>query len=82
MNEAALSIASLWASQHILRIMVNRGLVSPNEVDEVHGSILEAMEMADPAFATTVTGPLEAAFVELKQTAESLWIGKGKTNPR
>lgn len=81
-NEDTVAFAALWASTHTLRIMVTRGLVSPNEVDEVHSSIIEAVQQGDPAFAAMIEARLELPFSEMKQWAEKRWIGTGKTEPR
>lgn len=40
----ALGLAGIWGSVHVLRIMINRGLVSPNEVDEVFEGIMDGLE--------------------------------------
>ena len=81
-NEAALGLAALWVAVHNLRFMVNRGLVSPAEVDEAFGSICEALSASDPDFAAQTEQKLEPVFLEMKKWAEERWIGKGKTNPR
>ena len=78
----ALATASLWASVHNLRILVNRGLASPNEVDEIYGSIIEAIQNGDADFAVRTEAALQGVFVDLKAYAEKLWMGKGQTNPR
>ena len=81
-NATAMATASLWAAVHNLRILVNRGLASPNEVDEVYSSIVEALQHGDPQFAADSERALGLAFADLKQWAEKLWIGKDQTNPR
>ena len=80
-NEDAIALAALWTSIHNLRILVNRGLASPNEVNEVYGSLVEALQGGDPKFAAMMEQRLEGPFAELRQWAEKLWIGRGKTNP-
>lgn len=82
MNSEPLGFASFWAICHLLRIMVNRGLVSPNEVDEIYGSLIEGVQGVDPEFAVTLEERLTPLFAEMKKWAEERWIGKGKTNPR
>ena len=83
MNPAlAVAFGSLSGTAHLVRIMANRGLMSPNEVDEIYGSMLEGIQGAGPEFAATIEPKLEAQFAEFRQWAEKLWIGKGKSNPR
>lgn len=62
--------------------MVNRGLISPNEVDEAFSSIVEALESGDPAFAALVQSRLQQPFADMRDWADKLWIGKGQSNPR
>ena len=77
-----MATASLWAAVHNLRILVNRGLASPNEVDEVYSSIVEALQQGDPQFAARSEQALGQAFAELRRWADKLWVGKDQTNPR
>jgi hypothetical protein len=39
-------MAGLWGTIHLLRIMVNRGLVSPNEVETIYDAMTEASATA------------------------------------
>lgn len=80
-NSEALGVATLWASVHMLRVLVNRGLVSPNEVDQIYGSILEGLHQGEPTFAATFETQLDPLFSELSQWSERLWIGRGQSNP-
>lgn len=78
----AIGMASMMATLHVLRIQVNRGLVSPKEVDTVYSSILETLEsMASPEVIAMVSAQLDKAIPEMREWAEKLWIGKGQTNP-
>jgi hypothetical protein len=80
--ERATSMAGLWSSLHILRIMANRGLVSPNEVETVNDSITEAMEtLAPPDMAASLSEKISPVLAEVRQIASERWIGKGQTNP-
>lgn len=78
----AVAFAGLWSSAHTARIMTNRGLVSPSEVDEIYGSIVEALQHGGEEFAAKMTARLDGSFAEMRQTAQRVWIGKGKTDPR
>ena len=75
-------MAAFSASTHLLRVMVNRGFVSPNEVDEIYSTALECIQAGDEEFAATFESNFGPAFAELRQWAEKQWIGRGKTNPR
>ena len=82
MNEP-IGMAAFWAVNHLLRAMVNRGLVSPNELDEIHGSMIEGIQgMGDPALAARIEGHLENPILEMRATALERWVGKGQTDPR
>ena len=81
-NGEALAIGALWGSVHILRALVNRGLISPNEVDEIYGSMLEGIQQGDPSLAASLEAKLEGVFAELRQWAGERWIGRGETDPR
>ncbi len=81
-NQEAIAFAALWASVHTLRFMTNRGLISPNEVDEAYGSIIEAVQMGDADYAARVESRLAVTFSEMRKWAEERWIGKEQTNPR
>ena len=82
MNQEAIAFGALWAVVHLMRAMVNRGLVSPNEVDEIYSSLIEGVQSGDPAVAALLEARLEAVFAEMRQWADERWIGKGQTNPR
>ena len=44
MTDSAIGIAALWASIHNLRILVNRGLAEPEEVEEFAGAMFEGLQ--------------------------------------
>jgi len=83
MNDSiAVGLAALNGTLHLLRIQVNRGFVSPNEVDTIYSSIVETMEtMASPEMTAIVTAQLDQAIPEIRKFAEQRWVGRGKTNP-
>jgi hypothetical protein len=70
-----IAIGNLWASVHTLRILINRGLVSPEEVDEVYGSLIEGLQSGDPEFAALFESKLEGIFAEMRSYAQKLWKG-------
>ena len=80
--ERAASMAGLWASIHVLRIMANRGLVSPNEVETVNDAIMESFEtLGSQEMAASVAANLAPAMAEVREFAAQFWIGKGLTDP-
>ncbi|HEY1606669.1 MAG TPA: hypothetical protein VGF77_13835 [Allosphingosinicella sp.] len=80
-NNEPVGFAALWGMIHILRALVNRGLISPAEVDEIYGSMIEGFQSGDARAAAFLEQRLEQPFAELRQWAEKNWIGKGQTNP-
>src|SRR3546814_4841597 len=83
---AALALMGISAGVNSLRLMANRGLVSPKEVEEYAESITSHLSVADD-------DPKKAAFDQLSATVEALlspflavirhcahdrWIGGGK----
>lgn len=82
MNEP-IGMAAFWTVNHLLRAMVSRGLVSPNELNEIHGSMIEGIQgMGDPALAARIEGHLEKPFLEMRATQLERWIGKRQTDTR
>lgn len=82
-DTAAVGSAALLTSLHILRVLANRGLVSPGEVDTIYEAVTGAMEMLgteDMQLNNFVN--VSGMFVEIQQSANEHWIGKGKTNPK
>lgn len=80
--ELTAAMAGLRASIHLLRIMANRGLLSPNEVETVYSSMMECFEAHDhQEFAASLTSNLDPVIAEIRETAQQRWIGKGETNP-
>lgn len=78
-----------WATGlHTLRIMANRGLVSPGEVEEVADALTAHLQVDDDdprreAFdqlSANIEGLFAPVLAEIRQTAAERWIGKGKTN--
>jgi len=81
-NDTAIAMASLTSSLHMMRIMANRGLVSPNEVETIHSMITETLEtMGSPELSATMMAPLDPVIAEVREFANKRWIGKGKTDP-
>lgn len=83
MNDTqAISMAALWSSIHMLRIMTNRGFVSPAEVETVYSSIVESFEtFGSPELAAKTTARLDGIMCEIREYANDRWIGKGQSDP-
>src|SRR3546814_1275001 len=62
---AALALMGISAGVNSLRLMANRGLVSPKEVEEYAESITSHLSVADD-------DPKKAAFDQLSATVEAL----------
>ena len=67
-----LAMGALWASVHIVRILVNRGLVGPAELDEIYGSLIEGLQSGDAGFAAVFEQQLGSVFAEMRGHAERL----------
>jgi hypothetical protein len=77
----ALALGALASSIHTFRILVNRGLVSPNEVEGLYSSISESMQDASPQMAEFFENRFQEQFAELRQIASQRWVGKGHPDP-
>src|SRR3546814_1191755 len=83
---AALALMGISAGVNSLRLMANRGLVSPKEVEEYAESITSHLSVAadDPkkaAFAqlsATVEALLSPVLAEIRQCAHKTLIGRGQ----
>lgn len=80
MEQHAVGMAALWGTVHLVRVMVNRGLVSPNEVETIYQGMMEGFELAGEGFATKMESFLEQPFAEIRQWAKDRWIG-GPNDP-
>lgn len=72
MHDAGVALAALWASVHNLRILVNRGMVLPDEVEEFAGAVFEGLQQGDAAEAAIWEAELEPLFAEMKAVAGQL----------
>ena len=72
MHETGVALAALWASIHNLRILVNRGLVRPEEVEDFAGAVLEGLEEGDAHEAAIWQAELEPLFAEMMVMASEL----------
>lgn len=80
-DNTTLAMAAMAGVVHLTRILANRGLVSPNEVESIYSGIVEISQTGSAEVASAVETALGVPFVELRQTAAERWIGKGQTDP-
>src|SRR3546814_3217167 len=84
MQCVALALMGISAGVNSLRLMANRGLVSPKEVEEYAESITSHLSVADDdpkkaAFdqlSATVEALLSPVLAEIRQCAHERWIGR------
>ena len=69
MTDSAIGIAALWASIHNLRILVNRGLAEPEEVEEFAGAVFEGLQHGCANEAAIWEAELAPLFAEMKAAA-------------
>lgn len=72
MHDAGVALAALWASIHNLRILVNRGIVLPKEVEDFAGAVFEGLQQGNAADAAIWEAELEPLFAEMKAVAGEL----------
>lgn len=72
MHDAGVALAALWASIHNFRILVNRGMVLPQEVEDFAGAVFEGLQQGDAADAAIWEAELEPLFAEMKIVAGEL----------
>jgi hypothetical protein len=60
--------------------MINRGLVSPNEVDTIFEGMLDGLQLSGGALSADVEASLEQVFAEMRGWAKECWIG-GSEDP-
>jgi len=80
-DEQALGFAALAAALQTFRVLVNRGLVSPNEVEVTYDSILQAVRNASPKMQGVTEAALATPFAEYRQVAKERWVGRDKPDP-
>ena len=73
MNSFAIGMAGLHGSLHSLRILANRGLVSPLELDQCLEGIMETLENLPPDMLAIVQPRIDPVLVEMKQAAANNW---------
>jgi hypothetical protein len=81
-NATALASGGLIVALHTVRVLANRGLISPNEVETIYTAMTETIErLGSPALESNSTVNIGPMFAEIRQCAEERWIGKGEPDP-
>ena len=75
-----LAFGGLFASVHTIRILANRGLVSPNEVENIDSRIMEGVGMGGEDFQAQIEVALGGVFAEIRQYSKERWVG-GENDP-
>ena len=68
-----IAMGTLWASMHIVRILVQKGLISPADLDEIYGSLMEGVQSGDTRLAALFETRLDGVFTDLRRDAERLY---------
>ena len=70
----AIGVAGITTSLHTLRVMANRGVASPEDVEDVYNSILEHLEEWAPKELTAiVTSNLDQILPSIREAARTNW---------
>ena len=67
---------ALTAALHLIRILANRGLLSPNEVENIYSATIAVIE---DDHADYVQRQLDPIFVEIREKAKEQWSGHEDT---
>jgi hypothetical protein len=73
---STLAGAGLGAGLESLRILANRGLARPEEIDDALGGILEMLADAPSGMQSVIKGQLIPKFREIRRVAEANWTAK------
>lgn len=68
----ALALAALWGSIHNLRVLVNKGLAAPTDVDTFAEAVFEGMREGSPESSSVWEQQLSPLFGEIRSAAEAL----------
>ena len=71
-DSEALALAALWGSIHNLRLLVNKGLATPADVDIFAEAVFEGMREGSLETSSVWERQLSPLFAEMKSAAEAL----------
>jgi len=63
---------ALTAVLHLIRVLADRGLLSPNEIENLYAATIDVVAEQD---ADYVQKQLDPIFVEIRQHAQTRWSG-------
>ena len=63
---------ALTAVLHLIRVLADRGLLSPNEIENLYAATIDVVAEQD---ADYVQKQLDPIFVEIRQHAQARWSG-------
>ena len=63
---------ALTAAVHLIRVLVNRGLLSPNEVENIYNATIETIPAEEADYVRDQFDPI---FVEIRDEAQKQWAG-------
>lgn len=74
-DSEALALAALWGSIHNLRVLVNKGLAAPADVDTFAEAVFEGMREGSSETSSIWEQQLSPLFAEMRSAAEELASG-------
>lgn len=75
-DATAVALAALSSSLHIVRILANRGQISPNEVETIYSSIVEITDrLCSEKMQAIVGAHLGGPMSQIRETARRGWQG-------
>jgi hypothetical protein len=72
----ALGMAALSVAMHTVRVLTNRGLISPNELQSIDSMFNETLEsLGSESFQSSVVGHTSELMAEMHRLAKERWQG-------
>lgn len=75
MDTVGLAFGNLWMTVHMLRVLVDWGVFSPEDIEQIYGSLIEGVQGGDPNVAAMVETRLQTVFAEFQIRAAQTWQG-------
>ena len=70
---------ALTAAIHLVRILAKRGLLSPNEVENIYTATIDVIPKEDADYVQSQFDPI---FVEIREDAQKCWSGHNDPEDR
>ena len=71
--EMTVALAAMQAALHALRVLANRGLLSPKDADESLDGMMQTLEGLPEQWLRASIADFDAVFVEIRQSAAANW---------